>query len=221
MAPRIPERFAHQETLVPRERLLREEITIIGIGGIGRQVALQLAALGAPSLQLIDFAEVTREQITSQGFLTDDIGRPKAEATGDLCHQTEHLMGIEEIRDRFRSWQAVGTSVFCCVDAPAARAEIWGAVESRCRFFGDGRLDGETARVLVAADGRTRQHYRTLLAAQADAETAPGSTIYTAALGAALLVHQFTRYLRDLPLDADTTFNLPASQLTLVSLTSS
>jgi sulfur carrier protein ThiS adenylyltransferase len=221
MALSIPARFARQEAFVPRERLMREEITIIGLGGIGRQVALQLAALGAPSLQLIDFADVVRAEITSQGYLTDDIGRPKAEATGDLCHQTEHLMAVDEIRDRFRPSQAIGTSIFCCVDAPAARAEIWSAVESLCRFFADGRLCGETARVLVAADGRTRQHYRTVLATQTEAETAAGSTIYAAALAAAWLVHQFTRYLRDLPVDADATFNLPASQLTLVSPTSS
>lgn len=224
MALSIPERFARQETFVPRARLLREEITVIGTGGIGRQVALQLAAMGATSLCLIDFTEVVREQITSQGYLTDDIGRPKAEATGDLCHQTEHLMAIEEIHDRFRSWHAVGTSVFCCVGSPAARAEIWQSVQSRCRFWGDGRLRGESVRVLAAADARTRQHYANSLAQEAGAltaETTSGSTIYAAALAAALLVHQFTRYLRDLPLNADTTFDLIASQLTLVPPTAS
>jgi sulfur carrier protein ThiS adenylyltransferase len=223
MALRILERFARQELFVPRERLLREEITIIGVGGIGRQVALQLAALGAPSLQLIDFGEVVREQITSQGYLTDDIGRPKAEATGDLCHQTEHLMAVEEIHDRFRPSQVIGTCIFCCVDSSAARVEIWNSVESRCRFWGDGRLYGEIVRAVVAADSRTRQHYSNALSQKADAETeeAANSTIYAAALAAALLVHQFTRYLRGLPLEADTIFNFTTSQLTLISPTSS
>lgn len=224
MALSILERFTRQEIFVPRERLLREEITVVGVGGIGRQVALQLAALGAPSLQLIDFGEVVREQVTSQGYLTDDIGRPKAEATGDLCHQTEHLLAIEEIHDRFRPGHAIGTSIFCCVDSLAARVEIWNAVESRCRFWGDGRLDGETLRVLAAADERTRQHYVTSLLPAAGAQStghASNSTIYAAALAAALLVHQFTRYLRGLPLAADATFDLPASQLRLASPTAS
>ena len=77
------DRFDRQSGLVPAERLQNTWATVIGCGSIGRQVALQLTALGIPKLQLIDFDEVTRTNITSQGFLTDDVGRPKVEAVGD------------------------------------------------------------------------------------------------------------------------------------------
>jgi len=40
-----------------------------------------------------------------------------------------------------------------------------------------------------------------------------GSTIYTASIAAGLMLHQFTRWLRAVPVDADLTFNLLASEI--------
>ncbi len=48
-------RFTRQQELVPQDRLLELKVTVIGVGAIGRQVALQLAAIGVRQLQLIDF----------------------------------------------------------------------------------------------------------------------------------------------------------------------
>jgi len=41
------DRFARQAELVPQDRLAEFSATVIGVGAIGRQVALQLAAIGA------------------------------------------------------------------------------------------------------------------------------------------------------------------------------
>ena len=41
-------RFQRQEDLVPRDRLQDITATVIGVGAIGRQTALQLAAIGVP-----------------------------------------------------------------------------------------------------------------------------------------------------------------------------
>jgi sulfur carrier protein ThiS adenylyltransferase len=37
--------------------------------------------------------------------------------------------------------------------------------------------------------------------------------IYTAAIAAGLMLHQFTRWLRELPIDPDVSLNLLASEL--------
>jgi len=189
--------------------------TVIGVGSIGRQVALQLTALGVPKLQLIDFDEVTRTNITSQGYLTDDLGRPKVQATGDACHKIEHLLAVEEIQDRFRRAHETGPNVFCCVDSITARAAIWRALQTRCDFWADGRMLGESIRVLVADAGRGREHYPTTLFSQGEAQAGSctsRSTIYAANLAAALMVHQFVRHLRGAPLDPDAAFNLAAGE---------
>lgn len=220
MAIRPTDRFERQRELVPRDKLSAETATVIGVGAIGRQVALQLTALGVPKLQLIDFDLVEPSNITSQGYLTSDVGRPKVQATGDACQQLEHLLEVEEVRDRYRPSLALGSAVFCCVDAISTRATIWRSVEHRCRFWGDGRMLGETIRVLAAAE-QGRKHYGTTLFPQGEAQIGrctSRSTIYAASLAAALLVHQFTRYLRGLPLDVDATFNLLAGEYVVASV---
>ena len=212
---RVPDRFERQEELIPRGRILKEVVTVIGCGAIGRQLSLQLTALGVPKLQFIDFDDVVYSNVTTQGYLADDVGRPKVQATADACQQIEHLLAVEEIYDRFRPTQEIGTAVFCCVDSISTRAAIWRSVERRCAFWADGRMLGEVVRVLAATADQGRKHYATTLFPQAEAQAGrctSRSTIYAAALAAALLVHQFSRYLRGLSLDIDATFNLLAGE---------
>lgn len=221
MAPSVPDRFSRQQELVPRERILRETVSVIGVGAIGRQVALQLAALGVPKLQLIDFDRVEASNVTSQGYLAVDVGRPKVQATADLCQQIEPMLEVEEILARFRPTLDMGTAVFCCVDAISTRAAVWRAMEHRCTFWADGRMLGETIRVLAATTTEGRKHYATSLFAQAEAQAGrctSRSTIYAASLAAALLVHQYVRYLRSVPLDVDATFNLLAGEYVVADM---
>ena len=42
----IQERYSRQQDIVPEERMAECKVTIVGVGAIGRQVALQLAAMG-------------------------------------------------------------------------------------------------------------------------------------------------------------------------------
>ena len=78
-------RYSRQRDIVPAERLAACRPTVIGVGAIGRQVALQLASIGTPRLQLIDFDVVEEVNLAAQGFLEADLGRLKVEATAELC----------------------------------------------------------------------------------------------------------------------------------------
>ena len=212
-------RFARQDDLVPRSRLQELLITVIGVGAIGRQVALQLAAIGATRLQLIDFDHVEATNVTTQGYLASDVGQTKVEATRAALQQIEPNAEITPILDRYRPDMTVGTAVFCCVDSISARSAIWRTAHRDCRFWCDGRMLGEVMRVLTAADSSSRAHYPTTLFGQADAE--PGrctarSTIYTANIAAGLMLHQFARWLRDQPVDRDVSLNLLASEFSVL-----
>jgi tRNA A37 threonylcarbamoyladenosine dehydratase len=72
--PTDQDRFGRQDDLVPRDRLAEITATVIGVGAIGRQVALQLAAIGVPRLQLVDFDQVDLTNVTTQGYWATDIG---------------------------------------------------------------------------------------------------------------------------------------------------
>ena len=101
----------------------------------------------------------------------------------------------------------VGEAVFCCVDSIEARAAIWRSLRGQLQFWADGRMLGETIRVLVAADDASRDHYPTTLFAASEAQAGrctARSTIYAASIAAGLMLHQFVRWLRRQPVDADT-----------------
>jgi hypothetical protein len=69
---------------------------------------------------------------------------------------------------------------------------------------------------LGAAETAGRDYYPTTLFNQAEAQQGgctARSTIYAASIAAGLMVHQFTRWLRDLPVDRDLTLNLLAGEL--------
>jgi molybdopterin/thiamine biosynthesis adenylyltransferase len=212
------DRFERQDDFVPRERLADLTVTVVGAGAIGRQVALQLAAIGVRRLQLVDFDTVEPTNITTQGYFTDDVGLPKVQATKIAAHCLAPDVAIETICDRFRSKHEHGECLFCCVDSISSREAIWRGVQHGCRFWADGRMLGEVIRILTVADEQGREHYPTTLFDQSQAQvgrcTGHG-TIYAAHVASGLLVHQFTRWLRRLPIDRDVTLNLLAGELTV------
>jgi hypothetical protein len=216
--PSSDSRFARQEALVPEQVLAPLWVTVIGVGAIGRQLALQLAALGVRRLQLVDFDLVELTNITTQGYSAADLGIAKVEATARAVRIIDPTVELTLVSDRFRPQLAIGEVVFCCVDSISAREAIWRSVAKRCACWIDARMLAEVMRILTAADDAGRNHYPTTLFQQTEAHTgactAQGA-IYTAAIAAGWMVHQFTRWLRKLPLDADLTVNLLASELTV------
>ena len=212
------DRFVRQQDLVPRDRLAAMQATVIGVGAIGRQAALQLAAIGVPRIQLVDFDVVDNSNRTTQGYTLADIGMTKVLATLTAIHQLDPAIQVEVIEDRYRPRLAIGDAVFCAVDSIDARAAIWRSSGTKCRCWCDGRMLGEVIRVLAVADDQGRDYYPTTLFAQSEAETGrctARSTIYAASIAAGLMVHQFTRWLRGMPVDRDTSLNLLAGELCL------
>ena len=210
------ERYSRQRDIVPPERLSECKATVIGVGAIGRQVALQLAAIGIPWLQLIDFDVVEESNLASQGYLEDDLGRQKVHAAADLCQQVNHGLEVHEVNDRFRRSMEIGDTIFCAVDKVDIRRLIWQSVEDRVTFFVDGRMSAEVLRVLTACDTSSREHYPSTLFAAEDAyqgTCTAKTTIYTANIAAGFMLTQFAKHLRGLPADPDIQFNLLTSEL--------
>jgi molybdopterin-synthase adenylyltransferase len=212
------ERYSRQKDIVPEERICQCQATVIGVGAIGRQVALQLTAIGIPMLQLIDFDSVEESNLASQGYLQDDLGRPKVDATGDLCRRINSDLDLTVVFDRFNRRMGVGNAVFVCVDSIQTRKLIWESVKDKASFFSDGRMTAEVLRVLTASDTQSRDYYPSTLFESEQAFAGPctaKTTIYCANIAAGLMLSQFTRYLRLLPVDKDIRMNLLAMELTV------
>src|SRR5262249_4268698 len=153
-----------------------------------------------------------------------DVGTSKVMATAALCRQLYPQLSIEPVADRFRKSTVRymvfdrPLVVFACVDSISTRRLIWEALHLEATFFVDGRMSAEVMRILAVASPPTDRAYACTLFDESEAfvgACTARSTIYTASIAAGLMVGQFTRWLRDLPVDADLTLNLLASELSL------
>ena len=114
--PQTDERFDRQRDIIPADRMTSCKATVIGVGAIGRQVALQLSAMGIPWLQLIDHDKVEWSNLASQGYLEGDMGQLKVNVTLELCWKKNATTQIHAVPERFRRSMEIGNVVFCCVD---------------------------------------------------------------------------------------------------------
>ena len=204
-------RYTRQGDLIPAERLENLTVTVVGVGAIGRQVALQLAAIGVPRLQLVDFDHVEVENLAPQGYFESDLGELKVDATAELIERINSTTEVERLVQRFKRSVKPGEVLFNCVDSITTRESIWRIVRDEVQLYIDTRMSAEVVRVLVASDPQSRKHYPTTLfsagEAHAGACTAK-STIYTANIAAGLAVGQFTKWLRGFAPDEDVMLNV-------------
>ena len=212
----MSDRFSRQADIVPRERVLDCTATIIGVGAIGRQVALQLTAIGVPHLQLIDFDHVETSNLATQGFMQKDLESPKVDVTAEFVREMNHDLNVEVILERFKRSTPVGNCVFACVDSIEIRKLIWDAVKDKVNFFVDGRMSAEVLRIITACDEKGRKYYPQTLFTAEQAHAGPctaKTTIYCANIAAGFMLAQFTKYLRLLPVDSDIQINLLALEI--------
>ena len=217
-AEQTRERYSRQKDIVPSDRIVNCKATVIGVGAIGRQVASQLTAIGIPWLQMIDFDVVEESNLASQGYFEDDLKRFKVHATADICHQINPHLELYTVNERFKRTAKIGNIVFCCVDKIETRRLIWESVKDKSSFYCDGRMSAEVLRVLTAYDLKSRKHYPTTLFPSEEAFVGPctaRTTIFCANIAAGLMVAQFAKYLRQLPVDCDIQLNLLSSELSI------
>lgn len=204
--------------LLPEETLKSLSVAIVGVGAIGRQAALQLAAMGVGRLTLIDPDVVEPVNLGPQAYLEEDVGKPKAEATAELCRRLNSVVDLDpQVRRATRSTAPAEPVVLACVDRIETRRVLWEAVKDRVDLFVDGRMAAEVVRVLAAParDAAAMTHYPTTLFSAGEAYAGPctaRSTVYGANLAAALMVGGLSRWIRGLPVEADVTVNMMAGE---------
>jgi sulfur carrier protein ThiS adenylyltransferase len=220
------DRDLRQRDLVPPERLAPCCALVIGVGAIGRQVAMQLAALGIPQMTLYDDDLVAVVNLAAQGYWPEDLNSLKVQATQAVCRRINPQTEVTVVGERFKrsTAQTLDRSdklaVFACVDRITTRKLIWEALRYQAAFYVDSRMSAEVVRVLASDCPAADESYAATLfeADQAYAGSCTArSTIYTASIAAGLMVGQFTKWLRVLPTDPDLTLNLLASELTVPS----
>lgn len=208
------DRDIRQREMLPPERLSSLHATVVGVGAVGRQLAGQLAAIGVGKLHLVDFDDVGVENLAVQGFFEADVDQHKVDAVGDFCRRMNSQIEIIKEYRRFRRDTEIGQVVFSCVDTMPARKFIFEQIQNRAELFVDGRMLGETLRILSVrcAIPEDVEYYgnKTLDAA---GDIVPGrctnrTTLYCSNITAALMVLRMTQWLREMPMKRDVSLPL-------------
>ena len=212
----IADRDIRQRELIPPEKLLDTKVTVVGVGAIGRQVALQLAAIGVPRIRIIDFDSVEVENLAAQGFYESDMGRSKVEAVADICKSINPAVEMVTANGKFRSMQFTGGVLMCCVDGIDTRKSIFDSVKGRADLFIDGRMSAEYMRILTVYNNESQEYYSTTLfpAAEAHSDSCTAkTTIYCANIAAGMMVAQFAKWLRGHDIDKNIDINLLTNEM--------
>lgn len=209
-------RSERYDDIISAKKLRESACTIIGVGAIGRQVALQLSAMGVGTIALVDFDTVEEVNLGPQGYLLEDIGKPKVQATAEMMKRLNPEVTVEQTNHRFTRSMPIHSAVLCCVDSITTRRHIWKAIEHDVDLFIDARMAAEVLRVITVRDLLSHDRYPSTLFSQSEAlqqGCTARSTIYCANIAAGLMVSQFTRWLRGMPLEFDLTMNLLDAEL--------
>jgi molybdopterin-synthase adenylyltransferase len=151
-----------------QDRLRDSLVCIVGLGGIGSQIAQALAYLGVESFILIDEDIVEGSNLNRLiGATAGDIGRKKVNVTADLILHTNTRATCKQIAKNLRSREALAeaqkaSAVFGCVDNDGARLVLMELccayklpyLDSATEFFLEvGRVSNFGGRVVVSRPG--------------------------------------------------------------------
>lgn len=216
------ERYSRQKSLVP-EKIKDTTVTIVGTGAIGRNVAIQLASMGCESMILYDFDKVEESNVASQGFLESQIGMDKVLAVQESCLKINQGIKFIVSNKEFVKSSMVSEVVFSCVDKMNAREIIAKSVERRkdsVGMFIDGRMAGETARILAFDPKKEIEVEAYLKTIVSDENAYQGSctaksTIYCSNIISGFMISTYAKYLRENDYDNDFMINIAANELFL------
>ena len=219
-------RNERQLDIIDQNALSKTRVAVVGVGAIGRQVAVMLATMGVGTIEMLDGDQVDIENLGCQGHLEAHVGKNKAVATAEAIQAINRSVTCLTTPQMYEGPQLNMNgldAVFSCVDQMEARGHLFGAWEgAACKLFVDGRMNAMTCRAISAAKESpdTLEYYRTTLFEQGDQARIPctaKATFYNASIAAGLMVAMFVNrtFLKMKGSEKDVLFNIPAFMLSV------
>lgn len=217
-------RDSRYKDLVPG--LETQEVVVAGCGAIGRQVALQLAAMGVGHLTLVDPDTVEEGNLGAQGWSYESLGMSKVKALSKDCWHLNHVPTQGAQMYYGEKVVQPGKPVFACVDQMEGRRQVWELNRGKCPFLVDGRMAAEYAECYTLWDQSKEDlregeqgvwdWYQETLFTQAEAfvgRCTSKTTLYCSNVIAGLMVAQYAKWLRGAALDRFVSVNLLSNQM--------
>ena len=130
---------------------VKNDIHIIGVGATGSFVAMELARMGCPVINIYDFDDVEQHNIPNQYYDVNDIGKDKVvalEAKLKLINP-DITVNISTEKVTAEDMSKMSGYVFLLVDSMKVRKELWEAAKTNTNIINDceSRMGSDQARV--------------------------------------------------------------------------
>ena len=193
------------------DEMLTKTIMIAGCGGIGSNLAYQIARLKPYSMILYDDDTVELANMSGQLFKRSDIGKTKVKAVHDMITAYTNTLNVTAIPHRFNPGTAATDIMLCGFDSMEARKTYYSAWKrhllnirqerwKNC-FFMDGRLTVDCLQVfcLTGEDHYNMNKYETEFLfddSQAEAEVcSQKQTTYLACMIGSIMTNLFINWV--------------------------
>lgn len=188
----------------------KENITVIGCGGIGSHLIYNLSRLNVPIIHCYDDDTVSEENMSGQMFRQEDIGNTKVSAMYRMVNDYNVDNCIVKYPARYTEDYDPNKIVFCCVDSMSARKEAfrgWKRVMEESGntgedyLFIDGRLAAEEMQILCITgndEGRIKEYEEKWLFSDEEADETVCSykqTTFAASIIGGLMTNLYINYI--------------------------
>lgn len=134
---------------------VKNDIHIIGVGATGSFVAMELARMGCPVLNIYDFDDVEKHNIPNQYYDTGDMGKLKADALADKLRliNPDITVNVHTEAVKAEDMKEMSGYIFLLVDSMKVRKELWLAAKDNTNIINlwESRLGSDQARVYSLA----------------------------------------------------------------------
>lgn len=192
-------------------KIREAKIIIAGIGGIGSNVAFQIARMSPASMVLYDDDTVEIVNMAGQLFSMLNVGDSKVDAIAKMIYTYTSMHQVMAVQEKFTASTTPGDIMICGFDNMAARNIFFNSwvnhvrskpdeEKSKCLYI-DGRLSIDTLQVLCIKgdDVYNIMRYRKeflFTDAQADATVCSmKQTTYLACMIGSIIVNLFTNFI--------------------------
>lgn len=190
------------------DKIKEQDVTVVGVGGIGSWTSLLISRLGVKSLTLYDDDTVELGNISGQFYSSNDVDRFKVDAIQAAINRYSVYYNATSINQKFESNSMVSPVVISCLDSMSARRTVFNAwrcavnnSEDKSKFlFIDGRLSAETLQVFAVPgdDDSAIKRYKESIFPDYEADTEVCSykqTSFMANMIASLITNVFVNYV--------------------------
>lgn len=193
------------------DEIQKSRVIIAGIGGIGSNVAFQLARMAPANITLYDEDIVERVNMAGQLYSTNDIGQRKVDAIASMISAYTLAKQINAVPSKFTDSTEAGDIMICGFDNMVARKTFYNSWKrhvqtltpdsrAKCLFL-DGRLSIDTLQIFcIQGDDKVNMdRYETeFLFSDFQAEHTVCSmkqTTYLACMIGSFMVNLFTNFI--------------------------